>query len=128
VIILDTDIMIDVLRGYKPALAWFETVTEEVIGLPGFVIMELLQGCGTKSEQSKLLRQLEHFPILWPSPEDCTEALHHFAKLRLSHNIGVLDVLIGRIASSMELPLHTFNEKHYQGIPGLQTVQPYKKS
>ena len=46
---------------------------------------------------------------------------------RLSHNAGVLDVLIGQTAASLGIPLHTFNAKHYGFIPGIQMVQPYSK-
>lgn len=43
-ILLDTDVMIDVLRAYPPAIAWLDSLGDEVIVLPGFVIMELIQG------------------------------------------------------------------------------------
>ena len=44
-LLLDTDVMIDVLRGHPPAVAWLGTVRTEVIALPGYVAMELIQGC-----------------------------------------------------------------------------------
>ncbi len=44
-IILDTDIMIDLLRGYSNAIKWIESLGNEEIILPGFVVMELVQGC-----------------------------------------------------------------------------------
>lgn len=50
-IICDTDIMIDVLHGHPPALAWLSANSSETITLPGIVLMELIQGCHTKAEQ-----------------------------------------------------------------------------
>jgi len=44
-ILLDTDVMIDVLRGYDPAVTWLQRLQYQEIGLPGLVAMELLQGC-----------------------------------------------------------------------------------
>lgn len=49
-LLLDTDVMIDVLRGYDPALEWLRSLADEMIGLPGFVAMELLQGCRNRQE------------------------------------------------------------------------------
>ncbi len=38
-ILLDSDVMIDLLRGYPPAVAWLETLDEEEeLALPGFVV------------------------------------------------------------------------------------------
>ncbi len=52
-VLLDTDIMIDFLRGYPPALIFFDALGENEILLPGFVVMELIQGCKNKTEQEK---------------------------------------------------------------------------
>ncbi len=47
--VLDTDILIDVLRGHKPAIAWFTTLSE-LPSVSGFVVMELIQNCQNKQE------------------------------------------------------------------------------
>lgn len=126
-ILLDTDIMIDVLRDYPPAIVWLNSHGDEIIVLPGFVVMELIQGCKTKREVAKVRKKLSSFEVLWPAPEVCNEALDIFARHHRSHQIGIIDVLIGQLAVSSKIPLYTFNKKHYIPIPGLQTVQPYKK-
>ena len=53
-ILLDTDVMIDLLRKYPPAVAWLGSIGEEEVVLPGFVVMELIQGCRNKVEQQKV--------------------------------------------------------------------------
>jgi predicted nucleic acid-binding protein len=54
-ILLDSDVMIDLLRQYPPAVEWFDTLEdEEEIILPGYVVMELIQGCRNKTEQERL--------------------------------------------------------------------------
>lgn len=73
-IFLDTDVAIDLLRQYPPA-------------------------------------------VTWPSPEVCEEALALFARGHLGHGFGILDALIGQMAVALNLPLHTFNQKHYTIIP-----------
>lgn len=126
-IILDSDVMIDILREYQPALNWLASSGNEEIVLPGFVVMELIQGCQNKSEQTKVEKTLTSFEIVWPLPETCDKALEIFARYHLSHNVGLLDALIGQIAVALNLPLHTFNQKHYSAIPDLVTIQPYPK-
>jgi len=120
--------MIDLLRQFPPATAWLEKLGDEEIILPRFVIMELLQGCQNKIEQDKVEQVLSGFEAVWPSPETCENARAVFARYHLSHSLGLLDALIGQIAISMNLPLHTFNRKHYAVIPNLITMEPYNKS
>jgi tRNA(fMet)-specific endonuclease VapC len=127
-VLLDTDVMIDILRGYPPALAWLRSLDDDVIALPGFVLMELIQGCQSKKEQQALSAELDAYKILWPTHSDCNEAVKLLTRYRLSHHIGIIDVLIGQLALSFDLPLHTFNKKHYEPIPRLTTVQPYTKA
>ena len=62
-ILLDTDIMIDVLRHYPPAVTWLESLGNEEILLPGFVVMELLQGCRNKAEQEQIEKELQTYVV-----------------------------------------------------------------
>jgi hypothetical protein len=126
-ILLDTDIMIDLSRKYPPAIAWLGSLADEEIALPGFVIMELIQGCKNKLEQEKVEKALTPYSVVWPSLKTCDEALAVFSRYHLSHSLGLLDALIGETAVALNLPLHTFNQKHYAAIPNLKTVQPYAK-
>jgi predicted nucleic acid-binding protein len=127
-ILLDSDIMIDLLRRYPAALTWFDSLADdEELVLPGFVVMELIQGCRNKTEQEKLEKGLTAYEVIWPSPEICDTALTVFAQRHLQHNFGILDALIGQMAVGLDLALHTFNQKHYTAIPDLKTVQPYTR-
>lgn len=124
-ILLDSDIMIDLLRRHSPAVAWLSSLTEEALCLPGFVAMELIQGCRDKREQTQLEQVLLRFAIMWPSHEACNQALRTFSHYYLSHGVGLLDALVAHTAMMLGIPLHTFNLKHYAAIPGLKLVQPY---
>ncbi|MEW6574023.1 MAG: type II toxin-antitoxin system VapC family toxin [Bacillota bacterium] len=126
-VLLDTDVMVDILRGYPSALSWLESLDDEEIGLPGFVVMELIQGCRNKKEQQLVENVLAGYRILWPSPQDCDKALAVFASAHLTSKLGILDVLIGHTAVGLGEPLCTFNVKHYAAIPGLKTTQPYAR-
>lgn len=126
-IILDSDIVIDFLRKHPPAIEWLTSLGDEEIALPGYVVMELVQGCKNKVNLRKLEKFIADFEVIWPSPDTCDEALEIFIKFNLSHNLGLLDVLIGQTAVKLDLPIHTFNSKHYDIIPNLVTVQPYHR-
>jgi predicted nucleic acid-binding protein len=125
--LLDTDIMVDLLRGYPPAVNWLASLTGDAPGLPGFVVMELIMGCRNKSEMSLLLARVRPFRVFWPAVADYQRALVSLANGRLSHNMGPFDALIGECAVGLGALLLTFNTKHFKAISGLATAQPYPK-
>jgi predicted nucleic acid-binding protein len=100
--LLDSDIMVDVLRGHAPAVAWLTTIGTTRIGLPGLVAMELLAGCRNSTEQKTLEARLAAFTLFWPTATDCQRAFEDFADFRLSQNLGILDALIGQTAWEWE--------------------------
>lgn len=51
-ILVDTDIVVDILRGYPPSVDWLEASSDETVLLPGFVVMEAVDGCRNLEEQS----------------------------------------------------------------------------
>jgi predicted nucleic acid-binding protein len=122
--LLDTDIMVDVLRGYTPAVEWITSCALPV-GIPGLVAMELLQGCRSQAEQHRVERELMRFNVYWPTAADCQRAYDDFAAYRLSDALGILDSLIAHTSIGVDEPLATFNIKHYRPIAGLNTIQPY---
>lgn len=121
----DTDVMIDILRGYPQAVAWLASLGNTPIGLPGLVAMELLQGCSNQNEQRRLEAGLRRYPLHWPTDSDCRRAYQDFASFRLGFGLGLLDSLIGQTAVGLGEMLATFNVKHYTVVTGLTTVQPY---
>jgi predicted nucleic acid-binding protein len=122
--LLDTDVMVDFLRGHAPAVAWLTSYSEP-IGLPGLVAMELLQGCRDLAEQRRLERELSRFKLSWPTRRDCERAYRDFAAFRLAGGLGLLDSLIAHTAIGIHEPLATFNVKHYGAVLALKTLQPY---
>jgi len=128
VILLDTDVMVDVLRRFPPAVAWLESLGDEVVALPGFVVMELLDGAQDRDATNRIQKALAPYWVHWPTPEDCDRALAVFARGRLSHSLSPFDALIAETAKGLEMPLQTFNQKHFAGVPGLITIRPYARS
>lgn len=125
--IVDTDILIDVQRGYAPALTWFSRL-EDLPNVPGFVVMELVQDAKSSELVRTTLKFVAPLTIIWPTENDCNQALLYFSRYHLSHKLGLLDALIAACAVGKSTALCTFNVKHYRAIPELQLLQPYEKS
>lgn len=127
-ILLDTDVMIDILRRHSSALAWLDSLNTEAIGIPGLVATELIQGCRSKSEQRPLEKFLRPYVLYWPDRADCARAFEDFVSLYLSRGLGLMDALIAEIAVGAGADLATFNTKHYSAVRALRTIQPYERA
>lgn len=125
-LILDTDILIDVQRGHHPAIEWLTSLSDE-IGIAGFTAMELIQDARNTKEVSLAQKLVQPFTIVWPSLADCDVALELFAKKHGSDGIGLLDSLIACTAMGINAELATFNVRHFRAITELRTVQPYTR-
>lgn len=124
--LLDTDILIDLLRGLPQAASWLGSLPDAP-EVPGFAVLELLQGCRNLQEARRVDRLASLFTVVWPTTADCSRALSSFARLRLAAGIGVLDVLIGECAIGLNATLCTFNTRHFQAMVALATEQPYAR-
>ncbi len=124
--LLDTDILIDIQRGYEPAVTWFTALTD-LPRVSGFTVMELIQDAPSSQHVRKALKLVSPFPIVWPSEPECGRALADFTAYHLSHGLGLLDSLIAACAIGRSATLCTFNVRHYAFVPGLVTEQPYRR-
>ena len=127
-VLLDTDVMIDLLSSFAPATVWLASLGTEEVVLPGFVVLELLQGCRDKAEQDRVERTVARCRIIWPDAVACNEALISYAQFHLSHSLGFIYALIAHTALMLGQPLYTFNQKHYAVVTALITIQPYVRS
>jgi len=96
-LLLDTDVIIDVQRGHPPALTWFSSLTE-LPSIPGLVVMELIQDARNAKEVAQALKLIAPFSVIWPTEADCSKALTDFTSFHMSHGLGLLDSLIGACA------------------------------
>src|SRR5690242_19833507 len=117
-LLLDTDVLIDLQRRHPPAVVWYRALTD-VPRVPGLVIMELIQDAQNRSQVREVLGLVRPLPIVWPTQADCDRALADFTAFHLSHRLGLLDALIAACALGLAATLCTFNVKHYRVISGL---------
>ena len=69
-LVLDTDVLIDVQRGHAAALGWFAILTV-LSSVPGFFVMELIQGAKNTQQVRDELRMTAPLPTIWPTSTDC---------------------------------------------------------
>jgi hypothetical protein len=128
-IFIDTDVMVDVLRRYEPAVQRLDSLGSEVMGLPGLAAMELLQGCRDREEEQLVEAILRPYKLYWPSSDDCARAFFEdLSSHHLSRGLGILDALIAETTVGCAAQLATFNKKHYGVVDALQTIQPHTRS
>ena len=123
-VLLDSDILIDHLRGYDPAreyLKQFEAGEEQGY-LSVITVAELATGQMRQEGEENKIRQLlalfTHidldFPIAWRAGE-----------IRRQYSTRIADALIASTALSRNLPLSTRNLRHFTPIDGLRVEKPY---
>ncbi len=124
--LLDTDVLIDVGRGYLPAIQWLESLPD-VPQIPGIVSMELIAGGQNKAEVRRIQALIAPYVAVWPTEADCRRVLADFTQYHLSDNLGLTDALIAATAVGRNATLCTFNVKHFRVVPGFTLEQPYTR-
>jgi len=126
-LLLDTDVLVEVLRARPEAVAWLESRSSSTAGIPVIVWMELNQGARDQSEREKIITRFAAHSIVHLESGDSRVASAWFVAHWLSHKIGILDCLIAAIAVRVGAPLYTFNTAHFRVIPGLDVRSPYDR-
>lgn len=126
-LLLDTDVLVDLLRRFPPAVRWAKDHASARLGIPVVVYLELLQGARHQADLDALCRYLTPYPVFHLESGDSTRALECFKEHRLSRGIGILDCLIAALVSRLGKPLCTFNTRHYGAIPHLLLQVPYSR-
>lgn len=96
--LVDSDVLIDFLRGDSRAADWLSAHEKDVVGIPVVVLMELLQGARSAAEQSQIQQGLSSLSVQHLETGNTQRALEWFATYRLSHGTGIMDCLIASVA------------------------------
>ena len=127
-ILLDTDVLIECLRGTASARTWLQQATTEPFQVPGVAAMELVMGCRDQADLGRIQEFLNTFPIIWPEASEFAQAYDLLIAHRLTSGLSIPDCLIATMALNRGARLYTFNLKHFQVVPGLDVQQPYSRS
>ena len=122
---LDTAILVDVLRGYEPALAWSQANAHRTFAVTAITWMEVMAGAENAQKQRRTGHFLSGFSMEYLTRPDLDWAMMQLAIYHLSHGVGILDCLIAAPAHRLQLPLYTRNLKHFTPLLGNLAQQPY---
>jgi predicted nucleic acid-binding protein len=122
--LLDTDILIDYLRGHPEAVVYVEANISESF-VSAINIAELYQGVRNGDEQTRLGKMISALTSL-PLTSGIAERGGLYSRdYRPSHGCGLADCLIAATADLHGLSLVTLNAKHFPMLEDVET--PYRK-
>jgi tRNA(fMet)-specific endonuclease VapC len=122
VIVLDTDVLIDVLDGREPWAAWFEKeLPSRRLATTAISRFELLAGAGSEEEVSLLRTFLRPLAVLSFDREAADRAAWEGLRLRVDGNpLPMADLAIAGICLELGASLLTRNRRHFSRIEGLR--------
>lgn len=122
-IIVDTDILIDIGRGNAVAITYLENLeASSKIAISAVTQMELFVGCQNKRELRATEQFLERFEILKLNEQISNIAVDLLREYRLSHGLLIADAIIAATAISFEVPFTSKNQKDYRFIESLNLL------
>ncbi len=123
-ILVDTDVLIDFLRGH-PAAVKFVRTNAPRMAVSVVTEAELFSGVRDGDEREALENLLELIPVIPVSREIARTAGLLRRDFGKAAKIGMADALIAATARLERLRLHTLNTKHFPMLPDV--VRPYRK-
>lgn len=122
--LVDSDVLIDYLRGLDFACDFMETHIDK-IGLSVITIAEIRAGIKGKEEEQAFehfLSAISLYDVTQPIAEMGGDWVRQFGR---SHGVEIPDALIAATAAVHHLELKTLNTKHY---PMIKAIAPaYQK-
>lgn len=123
-ILIDTDIVIDFLRGDKQAVSHFKRKSD-FICFSAITVSEIYAGVQSKKEEVEVERLFSVFPVIAATNEIAREAGKLVKQYRPSHSVETPDAVIAATCQISGSGLDTLNVKHYPMFKNLKP--PYKK-
>ena len=122
--LVDTDVLIDYLRGQAEAVAFLQSATATLrVAAP--TVAELYVGVREGREREVLDRFVDAFEAVPVSAEIARQAGLWRRDYGRSHGTGLMDALIAACAQATESRLVTLNEKHFPMLSNV--LVPYRK-
>ncbi|MBN1685019.1 MAG: type II toxin-antitoxin system VapC family toxin [Spirochaetales bacterium] len=118
-ILVDTDVMVDFLRGHSEAVALVRKQSKRII-LSAIVAAELYAGVKGGEELRIIDGLISLFQIIPVSPKIARLGGLYKRDYAKSHGIGLGDAIVAATAETENADLKTLNVRHYPMISGLQ--------
>lgn len=123
-LLVDTDVLIDFLRGNDKAISLIDEFSPHIILSP-IVISELYAGVKGANELTVLDNFVSLFRIVSIDSEIAKAGGLYKRDFGKSHGVGLADAILAATAEKENAKFMTLNVKHYPMIKGLKPA--YKK-
>ncbi|HHE38178.1 MAG TPA: type II toxin-antitoxin system VapC family toxin [Candidatus Cloacimonetes bacterium] len=123
-LLIDTDILVDYLRGEKQAISFLENLEQKLV-LSSVNVAELYSGVRKGKEEEILKIFLQAFEIIPVTDELAIKGGFFRRDFLKSHGIGLADAIVAATAEMFHCELTTLNRKHYPMIKDV--FVPYRK-
>jgi len=85
--IVETSVIVDLLRNHPPAITWYQAQTQPTLGITPIIWMEVLSGGLNKAERLRSARLLQQFSMLYLNEADLNWAMQAQMQYELSPRI-----------------------------------------
>ncbi len=122
-LLLDTDVLVDYLRGEQEAMAYLEGLGGDLL-TSAITVAELFAGVREGEERRVLTQFIRAFEIVPIDSDIAKQGGLYRRGFGPSHGVGLADALIAASAEAREAKVVTLNERHF---PMLDVLVPYQK-
>ncbi|HNE19592.1 MAG: type II toxin-antitoxin system VapC family toxin [Turneriella sp.] len=121
-LLIDTNVLVDQLRGFKSAVAFGSALPEDT-AISVITVAEIHAGVRSEQQHNRAAALIETYQILQLDAISAQMAGHFLRKFAKSHSLNFADAAIAATAATHHLQLITLNTKHFPMFPGLK--KPY---
>ncbi|MBU4013765.1 MAG: type II toxin-antitoxin system VapC family toxin [Proteobacteria bacterium] len=122
-ILCDTNIIIEILKGNKRTINIIESIGLENIAISSVTVMELYFGALNKRELNKIKKHLQALNIVHFDTDISESAIKLIERFSKSHSLQIPDAIIAATAMTFKIELYTFNLKDFKYIDGLKLIK-----
>lgn len=120
-IVLDTNILIEVLKGNPKTVHQVQTL-DEALAISSISVMELYYGARDKQEVKKIEKFVSLFTILHLNEAISFKAMQLIQTYAKSHTLDIPDGLIASTVLTHNIELFTYNLKDFKYIEKIKLI------
>ena len=122
-LLIDTDVLVDFLRGFSIAVEYIKTHSEDII-ISAISVAELYAGV-KDSEREQLDALISLFKVIPATKEIAVTGGLLKQQYFKTHGVGLADAIIAATSINLNATLKTLNIRHFPMLKGLKA--PYSK-
>jgi len=119
-ILCDTNIIIELLKGNEKLISYVEKLGLDNIAISSVTLMELYFGVFNKTELQQIKKYIQGIPVLHIATNISETAVSLIEQYAKSHTLNIPDALIAATAIENNLKLLTLNVKDFKYISELK--------